>query len=249
MTENDVVSAIRAHDAGRDPVRLAMRYQAMRASPFAFLRATCHLYYTRAHEGAQLPEAPIGWLCGDLHVENFGSFRGANGLAYFDLNDFDEAVQAPGTWDILRLATSIMIWAKERHRTAADRRAHSKLAVDAFAAALRDGRARSVERLTAEGPVRKLLRQVEERTRRLLLMERTVQRGASGVRRLVLDPARALAVPRDEREQVTKAVARFGAGQPEPRFFDVVDIARRVAGLGSLGLPRWVVLVAGKGPP
>ena len=249
MLENEVVAAIRAHDDGRDPVRLAMRYHAMRSSPFAFLRATCPLYYAHAQERALLPDAPIGWLCGDLHLENFGSFRGANGLAYFDLNDFDEAVLAPGTWDILRLATSIMIWAKERHGTAANRRAHGKLAVDAFTEALRGGRARWVERVTAEGPVRKLLRQVAERTRRLLLTERTVRRGGSGVRRLLLDPAHTLPVTREEREQVTRCLTRFGAGRAEPRFFHVVDVARRVAGLGSLGLPRWVVLVEGKGPP
>ena len=244
-----MVAAIRAHDAGRDPVRLAMRYQAMRASPFAFMRATCHLYYARAHEQALLPDAPIGWLCGDLHLENFGSFRGANGLAYFDLNDFDEAVLAPGTWDILRLATSIMIWAKERRRSAVDQRAHAKVAMDAFAAALRGGRARWVERVTAEGPVRKLLRQVEGRTRKMLLSERTVSRGQSGARRLVLDPAHTLAATRDERERIAKALARFGRGHIDPQFFRVVDVARRIAGLGSLGLPRWVVLVEGKGPP
>ncbi len=33
----------------------------------------------------------------------------------------------------------------------------------------------------------------------------------------------------------------------EPQFFRVLDVARRVAGTGSLGLTRWVVLVAGRG--
>ena len=54
----DAVEAIRAHDAGRDPIRLAMRYEAMRTSPFAFFRATCHLYYARAQEAALLPDGP-----------------------------------------------------------------------------------------------------------------------------------------------------------------------------------------------
>ena len=41
----DVVGRIQGFNAGRDPERLAMKYRAMRASPFAFLRCTCHLLY------------------------------------------------------------------------------------------------------------------------------------------------------------------------------------------------------------
>ena len=28
---------------------------------------------------------PISWLCGDLHLENFGSFNRDNRLVYFDM--------------------------------------------------------------------------------------------------------------------------------------------------------------------
>ncbi len=35
-----------------------------------------------------LPQSPNTWICGDLHLENFGSYKANNKLVYFDLNDF-----------------------------------------------------------------------------------------------------------------------------------------------------------------
>jgi uncharacterized protein (DUF2252 family) len=230
-------------------VRLAIRYAAMRASPFAFLRATCHLFYARARQRALLPAAPAGWISGDLHLENFGSFRGANGLACFDINDFDEAALAPGTWDMLRLATSILVWARTRHRLAGERRALAKISLNAFADALMSGRPQALERTEVTGAVRTLLRQVERRSAQTRLNLRTERRDGTGPLCLRLDPFHALPAPRLERIRVTSGIERFAAGHPNPQSFRVLDVARRVAGLGSLGLPRWLVLVEGNGSP
>ncbi len=43
----NVVKTIRNFNAGRDPERLAMKYEKLRSSPFVFLRGTCHLFYDR----------------------------------------------------------------------------------------------------------------------------------------------------------------------------------------------------------
>ena len=69
----------------------------MRKSAFAFLRATCHLFYEDLPKSPLLRKVPPVWACGDLHLENFGSYKGDNRLVYFDLNDFDEALLAPCT--------------------------------------------------------------------------------------------------------------------------------------------------------
>ncbi len=53
--------------------------------------------------------SPVSWICGDLHLENFGSYKGNNRLVYFDLNDFDEAILAPTYLELVRLVTSIFI--------------------------------------------------------------------------------------------------------------------------------------------
>jgi uncharacterized protein (DUF2252 family) len=86
-----------------------------------------------------------------------------------------------------------------------------------------------------------------ERRRKTLLNERTVQEG--GRRRIRVDGVKALAASRDERASVTRVVERLGAKLGRRKFYRVLDVARRIAGCGSLGLARFIVLVEGKGSP
>src|SRR6476660_10486811 len=80
----------------------------MRKSPFSFFRGTAHLFWEdlAGHSGA-LPDAPLVWACGDLHLENFGSFRGDDALAHFDLNDFDEGALARATGELSRFVAGV----------------------------------------------------------------------------------------------------------------------------------------------
>ncbi|MBW8837238.1 MAG: DUF2252 family protein, partial [Burkholderia sp.] len=64
----DIAETIARFNAGRDPERLAMKYRAMCASPFVFLRGTCHLFYERLPQQALLDDAPPVWICGDMHL-------------------------------------------------------------------------------------------------------------------------------------------------------------------------------------
>ncbi|NJK53097.1 MAG: DUF2252 family protein, partial [Leptolyngbyaceae cyanobacterium SU_3_3] len=66
---------------------------------FVFLRGSCHLFYEDLPTDSRLDAAPHTWICGDLHLQNFGSYKGDDRLVYFDINDFDEAALAPCTWD------------------------------------------------------------------------------------------------------------------------------------------------------
>ena len=99
----DLVERLRAFNADREPERLAMKYRAMRGGAFAFFRGTCHLFYEDLPRGSSLDASPSAWISGDLHIENFGVYKGDNRLAYFDLNDFDEACLAPASWELARL--------------------------------------------------------------------------------------------------------------------------------------------------
>src|SRR5260370_7939266 len=107
---NDVVARCALYNTGREPERLALKYRAMCRSPFVFFRGTAHLFWEDARAAhLSLPDGPPAWACGDLHLENFGSYRGSNRLAYFDLNDFDEAALGPATWELARLVTSLYV--------------------------------------------------------------------------------------------------------------------------------------------
>lgn len=111
----DVVERIREFNKGRDPERLARKYRAIADNPFSFLRGTCHLFYEDFPSTDFLSGTPAGWLCGDLHLENFGTYKGENRLTYFDLNDFDEGILAPAHWDLSRFLVSTLVAAQAIH--------------------------------------------------------------------------------------------------------------------------------------
>lgn len=75
---NDSAERIRAFNQGRDPRLVQMKYKAMRKDVFAFFRGTCHLFYEDWPASTPLDQAPTTWICGDLHMENLGSYKGDN---------------------------------------------------------------------------------------------------------------------------------------------------------------------------
>src|ERR1700738_3437507 len=95
-----VVSEIHAWNRGRELQRLRLKYAKMETDAFSFFRGTAHLFFRDWPLDAALDDAPLVWVCGDLHLENFGSFYGDAGRAYFDGNDFDEAALAPARWGL-----------------------------------------------------------------------------------------------------------------------------------------------------
>ena len=243
----NVAKTIRSFNAGRDPERLVMKYANLRANPFVFLRGTCHLFYDRLPAGALFTKAPAAWLCGDAHLENFGSYKGDNRLAYFDLNDFDESALAPVTWELVRFLSSILVAGGSLRATPDDSNALCKVFLEGYAGALALGKARWVERDTASGLVHELLATLKARTRAAFLDKRTERK--NGGRRIRRDGEHALRADRAGRERAARLIDAFAASQDNPGFFRVLDVARRIAGTGSLGMERYVVLVEGKGSP
>ena len=247
MDEGGVLDAIARNNSGRDPERLAMKYARMAQSPFVFLRGACHLFYDNLPESPLFSDAPLGWCCGDTHFENFGSYKGDNRLVYFDINDFDEAALAPVTWDLVRLLTSIQCGADALNATHAEALAVSQSCMDAYRSALVQGKPLWVERETSSGLVKELLTSLQARERAAFLDRRTIRKGRQ--RSLKVDGAKALAATDGQKGRVTEFMDSFAATQSNPGFFRVLDVARRIAGTGSLGVLRFVVLVEGKGSP
>jgi uncharacterized protein (DUF2252 family) len=243
----NVVRQIRAYNFGRDAERLQLKYRAMRRSGFAFLRGTCHLFYEQLPRGGIFKSAPLAWICGDLHLENFGSYKGDNRLVYFDLNDFDEAVLAPVSWELVRLLTSLRIGAETLAIDRAELRRLCDAFLDAYSAALVLGKPYWVERETARGLVRALLDTLRDRQRARFLDSRTTLKGKRRILRV--DGRKALAASPAQRARVMEFMAAFARQQADPGFYRALDVARRIAGTGSLGVDRYVILVHGKGSP
>ena len=243
----DALREIQSFNAGRDPERLQLKYRAMRASPFAFLRGSCHLFYARLPRDGVFKSAPKVWSCGDLHLENFGSYRGDNRLTYFDINDFDESALAPASWDLVRFLTSLHVGSATLSIGDSKALTLCRSFLDAYGAALAAGKAYWVERDTSTGLVRTLLDDLRDRRREAFIDGRTVVEGRK--RRLLTDGSKALPASPRQRDRVVEFMRGFAKAQPNPEFYRVLDVARRIAGTGSLGVDRYAILVRGKGSP
>src|SRR5215471_7411507 len=86
---------------------LRLKHQRMAESPFPFLRATFYRWAQLWPQVcAELAGAPQLLAIGDIHVENFGTWRDSEGRLIWGVNDFDEAARMPYALDLVRLATS-----------------------------------------------------------------------------------------------------------------------------------------------
>jgi uncharacterized protein (DUF2252 family) len=119
------------------------------------------------------------------------------------------------------------------------------VAIDGYVSALRQRKALWLERDTAKGLVGDLLDSLRSRNRAAFLDSRTDLAGKR--RRLRIDGVKALPIDPGERLALETFMAEFAANQPEPRFFRLIDAARRISGNGSLGVARYILLVRGKG--
>ena len=245
---NKIVDSILKHNSGREAERLSMKYRAMRENPFSFMRGTCHLYYEGwPFHDSRLNDVPKAWICGDLHLENFGSYKGDNRLVYFDMNDFDEAALAPAAWELGRWLASILVAASSLNLPGIDAERLCRLGLSSYSAALIAGKARWVERDTASGMIRSLLNPLRLRRRKAFLNSRTRLR--KGMRSIRVDGKHALDLLPEEKSRVMAFVEEYARGQEHPGFYRPLDAARRIAGTGSLGLQRYAVLIEGRGSP
>src|SRR5262249_43345167 len=89
---------------------LRVKHRLMKTSRLAFLRATFYRWMQNLPFFCEaLLKAPFVLAAGDLHVENFGTWRDLDDRLVWGITDFDEAYSLPYTLDLLRLATSALL--------------------------------------------------------------------------------------------------------------------------------------------
>lgn len=237
-----ISSRIIEFNKGRIPEIVQYKYEAMSENIFRFYRGTNHIFYEDLAKGQSLPPSPASWICGDLHLENFGSYKSDNRLVYFDLNDFDEAVLAPVSWELARMVTSIFVAFESLGIAQKKAVKMARQYVKSYAARLAAGRADYIERQTSKGIVNKFLRSVSKRKQGEILKKRT----ALHKKRLeiIIDDPRHIELNDDLsaalREHLTSWLKNDG---DSPYNYKVADGVFRLAGTGSLGVKRYVFLL------
>jgi len=103
----DPVAILEAQAATRVPDLIPVRHGRMVVSPFTFYRGAAAIM------AADLSPAPRTQLrvqlCGDAHLSNFGIYSSPERSMIFDVNDFDETLPGPFEWDVKRLAASFIV--------------------------------------------------------------------------------------------------------------------------------------------
>jgi len=198
---------------------LEKKHVLMSSAPFPFLRATFYRWSQKWPEiSPDSAKAPQVLGVGDLHVENFGTWRDIEGRLIWGINDFDEVTWLPYTCDLVRLATSAYLAIAAEHLIISRARACGAI-LEGYRAGLKsDGK---VFVLAEHHPALRHMA-VERLKQPELFWEK-----------LNALPTWNGKVP----VSATKALRRFmPAGGLEYR------VVHRVSGLGSLGRRRFVAL-------
>ncbi|MEP7376150.1 MAG: DUF2252 family protein [Chitinophagaceae bacterium] len=221
---------------------LPVKYERIAKNEFGFFRGTCHLFYEDLGKKNDLPSSPLSWICGDLHLENFGSFKGNNGLVYFDLNDFGEAILAPVLWEIARMTTSIFVAFDSLKIDPAKAEEIARLFLDTYSAILKKGKALYIEQQVAYGIVKDFLEKVSERDQKELLADRTT--GKADNLRLLIDKDRHYELKSSElKAELHEHIMQWISQYKFLVDYRCVGIAFRVAGTGSIGISRYCFLL------
>ena len=209
-------------DLVKKDVRL--KHANMKAGVFPFLRAT---YYRWAQLWPEvcpdLSKAPHVLAVGDLHVENFGTWRDVEGRLIWGVNDFDEAWPASYAVDLVRLITSCYLAIEEEHLSIT-----RKEACRAVEEGYRDSLARGG---------RPLVLAEHHRWLRLIALNK--------LRDPVLFWKKILACPKYKGE-LPKDVWKLVHASLPLRTLNY-ELKSRIAGLGSLGHPRVLALATWDG--
>jgi uncharacterized protein (DUF2252 family) len=251
-----------------------IRYGRMMTSPFAFYRGAAYIMASdlasTPRSGLKVQ------ACGDAHLSNFGIFASPERDLVFDLNDFDETLPAPWEWDLKRLAASFVVATRERGFEEHLRRSLVLTAVGEYRDAMRSfAEMRNLEVWYSKldftevlGVVSKNDTKMAERIQKELARFRAKDNmrafeklavSTKGQPRIVSDPPLIVPltelVPEDEREdlmellQVIIRTYRRSLPGERRRFvesYHLVDAARKVVGVGSVGTRAHVALMLGR---
>lgn len=205
------------------PEDVEAKHKAMANDAFSFLRATFYRWIqVWPTVCAEVADATEVLAVGDLHVENYGTWRDTEGRLIWGVNDFDEAWPLPYTNDLVRLATSAHMAIQQQNL-----QIMTEDACDAILGGY-------VEGLKIRG-LPWVLAERHDWLRRLATNE--LRNPVSFWAKLTSFP-----VVRNVPKGVLRELLSLTPGRDEK-----YKIVHRVAGLGSLGRERYVIFTERKG--
>ncbi len=262
----DPIAVLERQARSRVAELIPVRYARMAESPFAFFRGGAAIMAmdlaTTAATGLTVQ------ACGDAHVANFGTFATPERNVIFDINDFDETDPGPWEWDVKRLAASLHVVARQ-HGFAPDDR--DDVVLEAvrvyreFVAQYATMMTLEVwyDRTTVDDVVahfpRRYRAQAERDVKRALRKDHVraaakLTRTVDGAPEFVEDPPLTVRLDATGHDmvEVGEMVEDYRSTLTDDRGFlldrfRIVDVARRVVGVGSVGTRCWICLFEAPG--
>ena len=244
------------------PALVPVRHGRMSASPFAFFRGGALIM------AADLAPLPLSGLkvqvCGDAHLVNFGLFASPERDLLFDINDFDETLVGAWEWDLARLSASLVVAARSRSFSGHQARHAVLETVRTYRERMAGyARMRAIDVYYARVDGRVIVDFANKRARPYL--QSTIHAAAhhdalhelpkittltDGRRRITDHPPIITHPDEIDLGSLTAALADYRASLQEDRRvlldrYQIVDVALKVVGVGSVGLGAFVALLEG----
>ncbi len=218
----------------------ALKWEAIKESPFRFFRGTCHLFAADFARMYGFENKVRTWICGDLHFENFGSYKGENRLVYFDINDFDESILLTPESELTRFLSSVIIAGQQMNAPEKEIYKTLKEIVNTYANTLLRGKALMMERELAKGVLKTYFDQVALRDRQSFIKKRIIKENATII--LKQDGKHFLSIAGKKKEAIYEGIKPLLSQNRHFADLTLLDAAFRIAGTGSIGLERYCVL-------
>ncbi|MFJ9656980.1 DUF2252 domain-containing protein [Streptomyces griseoflavus] len=269
----DPVGVVERQSATRLPELVPVRYGRMLESPFRFYRGAAAIMAAdlgpRPHTGLTVQ------LCGDAHLLNFRLLASPERHLVFDINDFDETHEGPFEWDVKRLAASIAIAGRANGFPAGTQNGAVRACVEAYRRRMREfagmrtldiwyaqddaDRLRELMDSSMDREARRRTTEATDRarTRTHLQAFTKLTRPTAEGRRIAADPPLITPLrdlvedPAAEEKALREVLEGYARSLSSERRhllgrYHLVDVARKVVGVGSVGTRCWIVLLLGR---
>ena len=263
----DPVTVLKAQALTRLQQLVPVRHARMQESPFAFLRGAAAIM------AADLVATPRSGLmvqaCGDMHVANIGLYASAERNLVMAINDFDETHLGPWEWDLKRLAASALVAADYLGADAARQRDAARMVAAGYRTKLREygklgfmqvwydriDQASVLHAFSADAHKRVEATFAKARGRdRLQVLGKMTDLVDDQHRIRELHPFVIRETHTEDGEPVYDVLGElleaYLASLPEDRRillqrYRILDVVRKVVGVGSVGTRCWVILLSG----
>ena len=237
------------------------KYDKMRMDPYSFFRGSAYLFFYDVidlpfafHTPADRPT----WIMGDMHADNFSGFQNEDHHIVFDVDDFDEGYLGSYLYDVLRMVVSIRLMTAQHEWMPEEQDEFVEKYLKAYVKQLKEFHKGDEDPVSLEfsventkGPIKKVLKKLEERKHSHELDKQTIVDHDS-IRSFDIGKEKLSSVSKQERNDLASSWKDYiksldPTSRQNEAFYRIKDVVKKKgSGIGSTGLERYYILIEGE---